>query len=302
VLCVSWVALLVVAVLALRASRRRTRRYRLAAPLGAGGMGSVFRAEVGSGAPVAVKVLERPDAASEAAFWAEVERTAAIRHPGVVRVLDWGRLPDGRPFYAMPLVEGYDLRRLLDVWGRQDPSRVARVVASLCDAVGAIHTKGWVHRDLKPANVMLSLGDDGDVVTVIDLGLVKGPGDALADSDALVGTPRYLAPEVVRAPGRATPASDAFALGVLAFELRWGRPPFGDDPTARPSVGRPDAAADVDANAALAAFDAAIVSCLDPDPERRPTLRALRDAAHAALGARPWTSTDARSWWDGHRP
>jgi hypothetical protein len=199
-------------------------RYRLEAPVAAGGIGEVWRGrdEVLARA-VAVKLL-RPEYASNpetlARFRAEARHAAAVLHPGVAQVYDYGE--DGRPYLVMELVDGPSLAEVL-AGGPLPAARAMDVVAQAAAALAAAHAAGLVHRDIKPANLLLG---PGGVVKVTDFGIAYAAGSApLTRTGTLVGTPAHLAPE--RAAGEpATAASDLYSLGIVGYECLTGAPPF----------------------------------------------------------------------------
>jgi serine/threonine-protein kinase len=199
-------------------------RYRLERLVAAGGIGEVWRGrdEV-LGRAVAVKLL-RPEYASHpetlARFRAEARHAAAVLHPGVAQVYDYGE--DGRPYLVMELVDGPSLAEVL-AGGPLPIARAMDVVAQAAAALAAAHAAGLVHRDIKPGNLLLG---PGGVVKVTDFGIAYAAGSApLTRTGMLVGTPAYLAPE--RAAGEpATAASDLYSLGVVGYECLTGAPPF----------------------------------------------------------------------------
>jgi serine/threonine protein kinase/beta-lactam-binding protein with PASTA domain len=211
-------------------------RYRLVHWLATGGMGQVWRAadEV-LGRPVAVKLL-RSEYARDPAFLdrfrTEARCTAGLSHPGIANVYDYGEVeePDPTAYLVMELVEGAPLSALLAREGRLDPERVLDVIAQAALALGSAHQAGVVHRDVKPSNLLIRR--DG-VVKVTDFGISRTAGEApRTETGVVVGTAAYLSPEQV-ACRPATPASDVYALGVVAYECLAGRRPFtGEHPIA----------------------------------------------------------------------
>src|SRR5829696_608992 len=212
-------------------------RYRLCRWLAAGGMGQVWEAvdEV-LDRPVAVKLL-RDEYAHDPCFVrrlrAEARYGAAVTHPGIASVFDYGevRTTDGTaptPFLVMELVAGEPLSWLLAREGRLGLDRSLHIVGQAAVAVGAAHRAGLVHRDIKPANLLV--GPDG-TVKVTDFGVAQALGQGDHD-ELMLGTAGYLSPE--QATGQpATAASDLYALGVVAFECLAGRRPFtGEHPIA----------------------------------------------------------------------
>ncbi|HZD00747.1 MAG TPA: protein kinase [Actinomycetes bacterium] len=211
-------------------------RYRLVQRLASGGMGQVWRAadEV-LGRPVAVKLL-RSEYAKDPAFLdrfrTEARCTAALSHPGIANVFDYGEGegPDPTAYLVMELVEGPPLSSLLAREGRLDAERVLDVIAQAALALGSAHRAGVVHRDVKPSNLLIRR--DG-VVKVTDFGISRTAGAApRTETGVVVGTAAYLSPEQV-ACQPATPASDVYALGVVTYECLAGRRPFtGEHPIA----------------------------------------------------------------------
>jgi len=214
-------------------------RYRLVRRLASGGMGQVWRAsdEI-LGRPVAVKLLrseyaEDPEFVDR--FRAEARRTAALSHPGIASVFDYGETgdPDAQgttAYLVMELVEGEPLSVLLAREGRLSPAHTLDLLAQSALALDSAHQAGVVHRDVKPSNLLLRR--DG-VVKVTDFGIAHAVDEApRTEAGLVVGTAAYLSPEQV-ACRPATPASDVYALGVVAYECLAGRRPLtGEHPTA----------------------------------------------------------------------
>ncbi|WP_165403958.1 Stk1 family PASTA domain-containing Ser/Thr kinase [Egicoccus halophilus] len=209
-------------------------RYLLRGELGRGGMATVHRAvdEVLE-REVAVKLLHAHLATDPAfldRFRREARSAAALAHPNVVAVHDWGETDDGA-YLVLQLIEGPSLREVLRRRGRLSPSQALGVLAPAAAGLGSAHRAGLVHRDVKPENLLLS--GDGQV-HVTDFGLARAAASATSTfgADVLVGSPHYLSPEAVR--GRPLdPRADVYALGVVLFECLTGRPPHeGDSPFA----------------------------------------------------------------------
>jgi eukaryotic-like serine/threonine-protein kinase len=214
-------------------------RYRLCRWLAAGGMGQVWQAvdEV-LGRPVAVKLL-RDEYAQDPSFVgrlrAEARHGAAVTHPGVASIFDYGEVTTAEgteptAFVVMELVAGEPLSSLLAREGRLRVDRSLEIVGQAAVAVGAAHRVGLVHRDIKPANLLLC--PDG-TVKVTDFGVAQALGQGQDDQgELMLGTAGYLSPE--QASGQpATVASDLYALGVVAYECLAGRRPFtGEHPIA----------------------------------------------------------------------
>ncbi|EDM76972.1 serine/threonine protein kinase [Plesiocystis pacifica SIR-1] len=201
-------------------------RYRLTSWLGEGGMGEVFEAEhVDIERSVAIKVIKHgADAALAERFIDEARTIARVESRFVVDVLDFGELPDGRPFYAMELLRDLSLHSVLEDYGRLPLERALPILRQLCKALEAIHTCGLAHRDLKPENVLLQLheGNREDMVRVVDFGIAA---EFKAQAELIAGTPPYMAPEQIMGEGF-DGRLDIYALGCLAYEMISGETPF----------------------------------------------------------------------------
>jgi eukaryotic-like serine/threonine-protein kinase len=205
-------------------------RYKLLVPLASGGMGRVWRArDTLLERPVAVKVLRSEftgDATFRARFRAEAQHTAALHHPNIASVFDYGEIEeDGEclAYLVMELVEGENLSDLLEREGRLSPARTLDVLRQASSALAVAHAAGVVHRDVKPGNVLV--GTDG-VVKITDFGIAWSASSVpLTGTGHVVGTAHYLSPEQATG-GKATPASDVYALGTVAYECLAGHRAF----------------------------------------------------------------------------
>jgi serine/threonine-protein kinase len=201
--------------------------YRIAEELGRGGMGIVFRAVRldDPGAEVALKLLRRELAGDDVyrrRFYREARAAAEIEHPNIVPVLEAGEV-DGRPYLATTYVAGGSVSARIAARGPLPVEEAVRVVLDAARGLDALHARGIVHRDVKSSNVMLDL--EGRAL-LTDFGLAKGRADTvLTRPGQLMGTLDYVAPELIRG-AEASPASDVYALGCLAFECLAGEPPF----------------------------------------------------------------------------
>ena len=207
-------------------------QWRLGAPLGRGGMSTVYAArDLVLGRAVAVKVLA-PDFCHDDAyrrrFRREAELTAQLEHPNIVPVLSVGE-HGGVPFLVMKHLEGMTLAHYARALpSRISPNELLALMKQACDGLDFIHGRGFVHRDIKPSN--LFVGPDGRL-TILDLGIVKGskPSD-VTTTLALVGTPQFMSPE--QRKGDAVDArSDLYSLGLVIAELwRAETPPLPEEP------------------------------------------------------------------------
>ena len=196
-------------------------RYELRSLLGRGGMGAVYLAhDTVLDREVALKIVDRAGTPAGAPgdsvgmLTAEARILAALEHPGIVPVHDFGELPDGRVFYAMKRVRGERLDRWLAA-GHDVAERLG-VFTRVCDAVAFAHAHGVVHRDLKPENIMI--GEFGEVL-VLDWGIALAPAPSTEEQGAgpgvVAGTPDYMAPEQCRGDRTVDYRADIYALGVV---------------------------------------------------------------------------------------
>jgi serine/threonine-protein kinase len=205
-------------------------RYRLEAPIGAGGMAEVFRAlDTTLDRPVAVKILA-PQYAKDPSFVdrfrREAQAAARLNHPNVVSVYDSGS-DDGTHYIVMEFIEGRTLADFLSKGGRLAPTKAVEIAERVADALEAAHSQGVVHRDIKSANVMVTRSG---VVKVMDFGIARIAEGAenVTQTAAVLGTASYLSPE--QAQGRPVDArSDIYSLGVVLYEMLVGAPPFTGD-------------------------------------------------------------------------
>jgi serine/threonine-protein kinase len=210
-------------------------RYRLSRVIATGGMGQVWRGfDQHSERPVAVKVL-RPEYASDPAFAerfrTEARTAAMLDHPNIAVVVDYGEQtgPHGEPtgaYLVMELVVGEPLSAIVRREGALPVARTLHLLAQAAAGLQAAHDAGVVHRDVKPANLLVT---DDEVVKITDFGIARAAGAlSLTRTGMVLGTAHYLSPEQVQ--GRsASPASDQYALGVVAFECLTGHRPFQAD-------------------------------------------------------------------------
>ena len=200
-------------------------RYRLGERI-AGGMGSVYRAvDESLGRHVAVKVLRRELAAEPAyleRFRREARASAALSHPGVAGVYDYGEL-GGSAFIVMELVEGETLAERIAARGRLPWPEAFAVGEQVARALAAAHAHGLVHRDVKPGNVLI---DAAGRAKVTDFGIAKAAAAAtLTRTGMVLGSANYVAPEQAQGAD-VGPTADQYSLGCVLFEAVTGRPPY----------------------------------------------------------------------------
>ncbi len=208
-------------------------RYRLLAPVGSGTLGDVYSAMFESmEKPVAVKILREHYARKPG--WSEkflqlAQAQAQVEHRHLAAVTDFGSTPDGRPFFVMEWISGEHLGECVRRRGPLPATEAADIVRQVASALAAAHARGIVHQNLKPSNVRLQADGDGRRKAVVtDLGLFSpagGPDTVLGRELQLYGNPRYMAPEQIRGMPP-SPAMDVYQLGLLAYTLLAGEPPF----------------------------------------------------------------------------
>jgi eukaryotic-like serine/threonine-protein kinase len=207
-------------------------RYELLAPLARGGMGQVWRArDMVLNRAVAVKIVRREftdDPSFRARFRSEAQHAARLLHLNVAQVFDYGEVTgraagDSLAYLVMELVDGESLAALLHRERRLDVPRTLDLLRQTSAALAAAHRAGIVHRDVKPGNVLL--GRDG-AVKITDFGIAWSAASVpLTRTGQVIGTPHYVSPEQAQG-GKASPASDVYALGAIAYECLAGRRVF----------------------------------------------------------------------------
>ena len=294
------------------------KRYRLESLIATGGMGQVWRArDVVLDRPVAVKVLRTEytgDPAFLARFRAEARLTAGLTAPTIATLHDYGEAPgpggvERLAFLVMELVDGESLSAVLAREGRLTAARTVQVVRQIAAGLAVAHAAGVVHRDVKPANVLVRT--DG-TVTITDFGIASSvAGVPITRTGQVIGTAQYLSPEQAQGD-RATPASDVYALGLVAYECLAGRRAFDGENSVQVAVRQirevppplpPDVPADLrrlvermlakdpagrlpDGAAVLAALDDVAAGRPLPPASAGPSTRVLPAAVGGAAGTR----------------
>jgi serine/threonine protein kinase len=209
--------------------------YRIVRPIGYGGMADVYEVEhVRLNARYAIKMLRaqggREDAASKRRFLREARLLAGLRSDHIVTVFDVSAADATPPFYAMELLNGCDLRRLLGSVGELSVPRATKIVVDACLGIAHAHAAGLVHRDLKPENLFVLSRDTGEeTCKLLDFGVVKAEFATSTEHDGLIGTLKYMSPEQLTNGSQVTPLSDVRALGAILYECLAGRAPYGGD-------------------------------------------------------------------------
>ncbi|MBL4844023.1 MAG: serine/threonine protein kinase [Planctomycetes bacterium] len=309
---------------AARETARRLGSYRLVELLGKGGMGEVWRAEHALlKRPAAIKLVsppkdleERSDASRREAlesFELEAQVTACLSSPHTVSLYDYGVTGDGTFYYAMELLDGFDLEALVERFGPVSPARAIYLLRQVCESLGEAHRAGLVHRDIKPANLMACrVGDRVDFVKVLDFGLVRRVATSSLsakesevlepDGSHIVGTPAFMAPELMRKPQDVDGRADVYALGCVAYWLLTGRLVF-EQPTMfamladhlHVAPAPPSSKTEMTIPAEL---EELIMDCLEKDPDRRPqTMNEFVGRLDRLPALNNWTDERAQLWW-----
>jgi len=290
-------------------------RFKILSRLGAGSMGTVYRAIQGPiGRPVAIKILRGDravDEGSRARFLREARANSALASPNTVTVFDFGQSESGDFYLAMELLEGESLGERIRRVGRLSEGVALDTVRQALHSLAEAHAKGIIHRDLKPDNLFFARvhtnGKYDEVVKVLDFGIAKmmngegGHGMNAVETQAgtVFGTPRYMSPE--QAQGKSLDVrSDLYSLGVILYHMMTGQPPFVDDDaivvmarhikTAPPAMR--DVAPDVDFSEEV---ERAVMRVLSKEPAHRP------QSAEAMLDEMTRILDNAPAWRSGVR-
>ncbi|MCA9753243.1 MAG: HEAT repeat domain-containing protein, partial [Gemmatimonadetes bacterium] len=208
-------------------------RYKVVRRIGSGGFSTVFLVEdTAVDDRVILKLLSYHltlDEASMARFVQELKLARKISHPNVIRIHDLLELGEARAI-SMEYFPGRDLGRVLDDLGKMPPDRGVYICRQICEGLSAAHASGIIHRDIKPANVLVG---DQDVVKIVDFGLAAASREAenrLTRTGHLVGTPHYMAPELIRGE-EVDHRSDLYSFGIMMYEMFSGKLPYdGENP------------------------------------------------------------------------
>lgn len=275
-------------------------------------MGTVYRASHERlRRPTAIKLLRlvAPDEKTRREAVLRFEReallTSQLSHPNTIVVYDFGQTESGDLYYAMEYVDGVDLERMVRADGPLPPSRVIHFMLQACASLAEAHACALIHRDIKPANLLVcERGGVADTLKVVDFGLVKNlQAPSISTASVTVGTPTYVAPELILDPTKASRATDVYSLGAVMYWLCTGTT-IGDprggvaamasiltQAPPPPSTVRPDLPVDL---------ERVVMRCLERNPFDRPAnVLELADELRACRDASGWTHAAARAYWSG---
>jgi serine/threonine-protein kinase len=304
---------------------RELGSYELVEQLGAGGMGAVWRARHRLLARDAAVKLVRPEAMGDTEsaaqaqlrrFEREAQATAQLQSEHSIRLFDFGATEDGSFYYVMELLDGRDLESFVKEFGPLPPERAMYLLRQVCHSLAEAHARGMVHRDIKPANIFLCrMGLDFDFVKVLDFGLVQtrkpDPSAAVTETlitaQQLIGTPAYMAPELILGRPDVDRRADVYAIGCVAFFLLTGTRVFQDGNQMQMLIDHVNTEP-VPPSSRLRAplpreIDAFVLDCLRKDPAARPSDAGElfeRITAYNLVGQ--WSNRHARSWWQDRLP
>ncbi|MEO8677643.1 MAG: serine/threonine-protein kinase [Vicinamibacterales bacterium] len=299
--------------------------YHLVERLGQGGMGEVWRGQHRLLARDAAIKLVRPEllgsTPSEAQaqlrrFEREAQATARLTSPHSIRLFDYGATDEGSFYYVMELLDGRDLESLVTEFGPLPAERAMFLLAQACHSLGEAHARGLVHRDVKPGNLFACrMGNDYDFMKVLDFGLVQqqanavrsGNTETLVTAERLLGTPAYMAPEIILGTAMVDQRADVYALGCVAYFLLTGKRVFEEGSQMQALIDHVHAAPVAPSRRTRTsvprAVDDLVLACLQKDPDRRPqdANEILQEIKWGQLD-RGWSSGRAQAWWQEHLP
>ena len=305
---------------------RELGSYELVEPLGAGGMGEVWRARHRLLAREAAIKLVRPEVLGAGTderarlllrrFEREAQATAQLSSPHSIRLFDFGATDDSRFYYVMELLVGRDLESFVKEFGPIHADRTMFLLRQVCHSLDEAHERGLIHRDIKPANIYVCrLGQDYDFVKVLDFGLVKYNTPAadtrtqtvMTAEHTVMGTPAFMAPELILARNDVDRRADVYALGCVAYYMLTGEHVFEGDTPMQALVDHVAAEPTPPSRRAKTRIppelDAIVMSCLEKDPDKRPQdAKQLRQLLTGCQTCNAWSHTSAAVWWQQHLP
>ncbi len=296
----------------------RIGSYSLIEQIGSGGMGEVWLARHQLLArPAAVKIVREALAvagedrqALRQRFAREAQATADLQSPHTVQLFDFGLTDSGSFYYVMERLQGMDLQRMVERHGPLPPERAVFLLKQACLSLSEAHALGLVHRDIKPANLFVCrLGPQYDFLKVLDFGVVSRQGcessSPITGAGTVLGTPGYLAPELLNTDGAFDARADIYALGSVTYWLLTGRRPYdGDDAStvlAQQWETPPSPPSSVALQPLPDGMDGLVLDCLAKDPSQRPAMvEVVAERLRALPLERRWDELRAREWWEQH--
>jgi serine/threonine-protein kinase len=306
---------------------RELGSYELIEQLGEGGMGEVWRARHRLLARDAAIKLVRPEVLGASGedqdrlllrrFEREAQATAQLSSAHSIRLFDYGIADDGSFYYVMELLTGRDLESFIREFGPLPADRAMYLLRQVCHSLAEAHERGLIHRDIKPANIYVCrMGLDYDFVKVLDFGLVKFNQARELDSrtqtlmtaaHTTIGTPAYMAPEIILGRNDVDRRADVYALGCVAYYILTGHLVFEGASPMEALVNHvhtpPVPPSERSERRIPPELDAIVLACLEKDPEKRPQdAMVLRRMLHECETCSSWSNARAREWWRVHLP
>jgi serine/threonine-protein kinase len=306
---------------------RELGAYELIEQLGQGGMGEVWRARHRLLARDAAIKLVRPEVLGVSSeeqsrlllrrFEREAQATAQLSSAHSIRLFDYGAADDGSFYYVMELLTGRDLESFVREFGPIPADRTMFLLRQVCHSLAEAHERGLIHRDVKPANIYVCrMGLDYDFVKVLDFGLVKFSGANESDgrtqtlmtaAQTTMGTPAYMAPEVILGRSGIDRRADVYGLGCVAYFMLTGQQVFEGATPMEALVNHVHAAPVPPSERSELPIppelDRIVLACLEKDPDKRPQdAIALRRLLQDCQVCDAWSSARARDWWRVHLP
>lgn len=292
--------------------------YRLVSRIGSGGMGEVWRARHSMLARDAAIKLIRNDLADQPGYRSEARRQrfkqeaqviACLQSPHTVRLFDFGISQSGSFYYVMELLDGISLETLVEQFGPVPASRIIHMMQQTCDSLEEAHYNGLVHRDVTPNNIFIcKVGVEYDFVKVFDFGIAKDVKNSsrITREGAVVGTPDYMAPEIVMGEEKIDNRVDIYGIGCTAYFALTGSAVFPAETAGGAAVAHalnpPVPPSQRTENPIPSELEQIILLCLAKEPEDRiQTVRELRDTL-MSIAIPEWTQQDAATWWETHLP
>ena len=298
---------------------RELGSYHLISLIGSGGMGQVWRARHSMLArDAAIKLIrndlmiDQPGYQSEITrqrFKREAQVIASLQSPHTVHLFDFGISQNGSFYYVMEFLDGISLEACVEKFGPIPASRLIYMMQQTCDSLEEAHSQGLVHRDIKPSNIFVcKMGLEYDFIKVLDFGLVKDVKNSgrLTQEGASVGTPDFMAPEMLMAEDNIDHRVDIYGIGCTAYFALTGSEVFPAETLGGTAVGHvlnpPVPPSERTEKPIPSELEQIILLCLAKKPEDRvQTVRELRDLLKA-IAIPEWTQRDAVSWWETYLP
>lgn len=294
---------------------KRMGNYLLGEKIGEGGMGQVY---VGEHAlmcrPTAIKVLQPNEEDREMAlarFEREVKLASMLTHPNTITIYDYGRTNDNTFYYAMEFLEGLNLQTLVEKFGPVSVPRCIYFLNQICASLAEAHEHDIIHRDIKPSNIFITRrGGLFDFVKVLDFGLAKQvnlddtpPG--ITRKGAFLGTPRYVAPEIIYGNGDIDQRADIYNVGAVAYWMLTGQALFASSSNIELIVDHvktvPRRPSEISEISIPTELDDIIMKCLQKNPaDRYQSVTELMCALTSVPVQDAWTQKQAHTWWSLH--